>query len=135
MSHALARQAIETKLSTWANARPIKVSYGGSPITVSVNDVYLRAFQLPSATVTPTLAGEVLEYRGLYQISIVLPANTPHARAEAIISELNALFPVDSDLIQGAFLGMVTEPVSQGPDVFEDSTYTVPATFSYRGQA
>ena len=54
MSHARARQAIETKLAAWAAARPIRVAYSNQPFTPNSSETYLRAYQLhqPSAALT-----------------------------------------------------------------------------------
>ena len=131
MSHALARQAIEAKLGAWAEARLIAVEYDNEEFTPPAGQVYLRAFLLPASTSSRYLGGDANEYRGIYQVSIVCPAGEPLATAEALIDELDGLFPVDSDLIQGAARGMIIEPVAQGPTIKKDTTYTVPASFTY----
>lgn len=135
MSHARARQAIELKLAAWASARPIRIAYGTAEFRPAAGETYLRAFLLPASTTSRYLASEALEYRGIYQISIVCPLGTPAATFEALIAGLNGLFPVDSDLIRDGFTGMVIEPFSQGPLINEDAKYTVPLSLTYRGIA
>ncbi len=135
MSHEIARQAIEVKLAAWAAARPIRVAYGEEKLEPLAGEVYLRAFLLPASTRSRYLGGDANEYRGIYQVSIVCPVDEVLATPGALVDELDALFPVDSELIRGAFEGMIIEPVAQGPAINHASTYTVPASFTYLGIA
>ncbi|RRV49582.1 phage tail terminator-like protein [Pseudomonas sp. p106] len=135
MSHARARQAIEIKLAAWAVARPIRVANFGQEFEAEPGETYLRAFQLPASTLCRYLAGEAYEYSGIYQVSIVCPTGQALGIAEALIAALSELFPVDSELIRSGFEGLITEPVEQGPTITESATYTIPASFTYRGVA
>ena len=135
MSHARARQAIEIKLAAWAAARPIRVANFEEGFEPQTNESYLRAYLLPAGTTCRYLGGEAYEYTGVYQVSIVCPAGQPLETAEALVNELSSLFRVDSALSRNGFEGLVTEPVDQGPTITESATYTVPASFTYRGVA
>lgn len=135
MSQARARQAIEIKLMAWATARPIRVANFEEEFEAEPGETYLRAFQLPASTTCRYLGGEAYEYTGVYQVSIVCPAGQPLSTAETLIDELSALFRVDSELNRNGFEGLITEPVEQGPTITESATYTVPASFTYRGVA
>ncbi|MCX2891621.1 phage tail terminator-like protein [Pseudomonas sp. DCB_BI] len=135
MSHARARQAIEIKLMAWAAARPIRVANFEQAFEAQPGETYLQAFQLPGATTCRYLGGEAYEYTGVYQVSIVCPAGQPLVTAENLIDELSSLFRVDSALSRNGFEGLVTEPFDQGPTIPESATYTVPASFTYRGVA
>ncbi|MDU9394320.1 phage tail terminator-like protein [Pseudomonas sp. zfem002] len=135
MSHARARQAIEIKLMAWASARPIRVANFEQEFSPRQGETYLQAYQLPGSTTCNYLGGDAYEYTGLYQVSITCPAGHALATAEALVEELSALFRVDSELSRNGFEGMVTEPVDQGPTITESATYTVPASFTYRGIA
>lgn len=135
MSQARARQAIEIKLMVWASARPIRVANFEQGFEAQPGEVYLQAFQLPAGTTCRYLGGEAYEYTGVYQVSIVCPAGQALATVEAVIEELSTLFRVDSPLSRNGFEGLVTEPVDQGPTITESTTYTVPASFTYRGIA
>ncbi|WP_462402282.1 phage tail terminator-like protein [Pseudomonas sp. Marseille-QA0332] len=135
MSQARARQAIEIKLMAWATARPIRVANFEEEFEAEPGETYLRAFQLPASTTCRYLGGEAYEYTGVYQVSIVCPAGQPLNTAETLIDELSALFRVDSELNRNGFEGLITEPVEQGPTITESATYTVPASFTYRGVA
>ncbi|MCE0778930.1 phage tail terminator-like protein [Pseudomonas sp. NMI542_15] len=135
MSHARARQAIEIKLMAWAAARPIRVANFEEGFEPQPDETYLRAYVLPAGTTCRYLGGEAYEYAGVYQVSIVCPAGQALATAETLIDELNILFRVDSRLSRSGFEGLITEPVEQGPTITESATYTVPASFTYRGVA
>ncbi|ABY99301.1 hypothetical protein HMH05_02975 [Pseudomonas sp. SbB1] len=135
MSQARARQAIEAKLLTWAAARPIRVANFEEGFEAESGETYLRAFQLPAGTTCRYLGGEAYEYSGVYQVSIICPAGQALAIAEVLIDELSSLFRIDSELSRNGFEGLVTEPVEQGPAIPESATYTVPASFTYRGIA
>lgn len=135
MSQAKARQAIEIKLMAWATVRPIRVANFDQGFEAGPDETYLKAFQLPAGTTCRYLGGEAYEYTGVYQVSIVCPAGQPLETAETIVEELSDLFRVDSPLSRNGFEGLVTEPVDQGPTITESATYTVPASFTYRGVA
>lgn len=135
MSHARARQAIEVKLMAWATARPIRVANFEQGFEAEVDETYLQAFQLPASTTCRYLGGEAYEYTGVYQVSIICPAGQAMEAAETLVGELSGLFRVDSVLSRNGFEGLITEPVDQGPAITESATYTVPASFTYRGIA
>ena len=135
MSHARARQAIEIKLMAWAAARPIRVANFEEGFEAEAGETYLRAYLLPASTTCNYLGGEAYEYTGAYQVSIVCPAGQALAGAEALVDELSSVFRVDSPLSRKGFEGLITEPVEQGPTIPESATYTVPASFTYRGIA
>lgn len=135
MSHARARQAIEIKLAAWASAYPIRVANFEQGFAPSAGETYLRSFLLPGPTTCRYLGGDAYEYAGVYQVSIICPSGTPLGTAEALVVALSDLFPVDSELAQGGFDGLIIQPVEQGPTIPEPTTYTVPASISYRGVA
>lgn len=135
MSHARARRAIEVKLDAWADAKGIMIAHGAEPFSPPEGQVYLHAFLLPASTTCRFLNASELEYRGIYQVSIVTPADQLISVPEQILDELSALFPLDSSLERAGFLGLVSNPVEQGPTITEPDRYTVPVSFTYRGSA
>lgn len=135
MSHARARRAIEVKIAAWADALPVTVVYGADPADQPEDQVYLRAFLIPASTDCRYLSASELEYRGIYQVSIICPAGTPVSTPEQLVDQLSALFPVDSELSRAGFAGLVVRPVEQGPTITDTTTFMVPASFTYRGSA
>lgn len=135
MSHARARQAIEIKLMDWAAARLIRVANFEEGFEPQTNESYLRAYLLPAGTGCRYLGGEAYEYTGVYQVSIVCPAGQALSTAEVLVDELSILFRVDTELSRNGFEGLIVEPLEQGLTITEPATYTVPASFTYRGVA
>lgn len=135
MSHARARRAIEAILAPWAEARPIEVAFGAEPFTPPEGEIYLRAFLLPASTLSRFLGGEAYEYTGVYQVSIVVPIGRPAAEPEQLVDELAALLAVDMALSNSGFEGLVLTPVHPGPSIVDTTTYTVPTSFTYQGEA
>lgn len=135
MSHARARRAIEVKLTAWADTESIPIVFGSEPFDPVAGQLYLHAFLIPASTTCRFLNASELEYRGIYQVSIVTPTDRLISVPEQILDELSALFPVDSSLERSGFLGLVSNPVEQGPTITEPDRYTVPASFTYRGSA
>ncbi|QZX85351.1 phage tail terminator-like protein [Metapseudomonas otitidis] len=135
MSHARARRAIEAILADWAEAWPIDVAFGTQPFEPPADRIYLRAYLLPATTASRYLGGEAYEYTGVYQVSIVVPIGRPAIDHEVLVDELATLFPVDLDLSESGFEGVVLTPVHPGPCIVESTTYTVPTSFTYQGEA
>lgn len=135
MSHARARQAIEIKLMTWATARLIRVANFEEGFEAGAGETYLRAYLLPASTTCRYLGSDAYEYAGVYQVSIVCPAGQALAAAEELVDELSSVFRADSPLSRNGFEGLITEPVEQGQAITESASYTVPASFTYRGVA
>ncbi|MFU6376423.1 phage tail terminator-like protein [Metapseudomonas otitidis] len=135
MSHARARQAIELMLAGWADARPIRIAYGPQPFEPTAGEMYLRTFLMPASTTCRYLGGEAYEYRGIYQLSVVSPAGQPLALAESLLAELAEVFPLDRRLSRSGFEGVIIEPLDLGPIIISGDTYTLPASFTYQGEA
>ena len=136
MSQALARQAFETRLNTWALAQvpPIPVAFENSPFTAPVG-VYLRAFVLPAAGSLLDLGGTLEDTKGVYQVSIASPIDRGTKLAADIVASLKALFapsavmlaPVASPLVRIWLL----KPFGPAPAVQEPDRYVVPVSAPY----
>ena len=135
MSHARARRAIEVILTAWTDAQAMPIVFGAEEFSPPEGQLYLRAFLIPASTVCRYLNASELEYRGIYQVSIMTPNGEPVSVPELIIDQLSALFPLDSRLDRAGFLGQVTAPVEQGPTITDTARYMIPVSFTYRGSA
>jgi len=134
VSHALARSAIETKLFNWAKAKtPVLPSFFGVQKGDVAKPVFIRGFLLPASARTECLQGDEITYLGLYQVTISCDPAQPFGVAEALVSEIQTLFPVDSDIGVANFNGSIIDAVDQGPTIVEDSRYNVTVTIPYRG--
>lgn len=133
MSNALIRAAFEQRLATWAAARSpaLQIAYQNVAFTAP-NAAYLRAYLLPAETGSRDLLGTHRQYGGVFQVSIVTPHGAGPGAAEAIVSELNTLFPVNLRITSGAITVTVTRPASAGSGLTEPGLYIVPVDIRYR---
>lgn len=137
MSHALARIAIEGRLFTWAKANQTQflgqMAKWDEKKQGPLPSPYLRGYLLPASARTECLQGDEITYLGLYQVTISCDPAQPIGNAESLVSQIQELFPVYSDIGIESFNGMITDAVDQGPTIYEDSRYNVPVTIPYRG--
>lgn len=133
MSNKLVRRAIETELAAWASGEGIPVAWENTQFEPEVGQTFLRAFLLPAPTESQTLEGEHRAYLGFYQVSIYVPINEGAGAAEAIVDELDSLFPNNERFPVGlTFEVQVISPVRAGPAIQSGDWYLVPASFEYR---
>lgn len=134
MSHAIIASIYEAKLLAWSKARaePTKVVFENVQYDPVDGETYLRAFALLGDTATSTLAGDHRAFIGVYQVSIVAPANTGRTKTNPLVAELTALFPLYARDTKSGFTVVTMSPVEQGPGITDASTYMVPVSFEYR---
>lgn len=134
MSHAIIASIYETKLIAWNNARPdkLKIVFENMAYTPAAGETYLRAFTIPGDTASNTLGGDHRLYTGVFQVSIISPAGAGKAKTNPIAAEIIALFPLYVRDVKNGFVVTPMTPVDVGPGITDDSTYTVPLSFSYR---
>lgn len=133
MSTKLIRSLFESRLKAWADARSpaLKIAFQNVPFTPPA-ETYLRAFVLPAKTGSEDLEGTHRLYRGLLQVSIVLPAGMGTGAAGGIVSEIDALFPLNLRLTSGSFSVFIRSPMSDAAGIQEPDRWVVPVTAQYR---
>jgi hypothetical protein len=134
MSHRTIRQIYEARLAAWVAARApaLRIAYQGVSFTPNDGETYLAAFTLPAGTSSATLGGDHRAYTGLFQISVVTPAGAGTGKAEGIVDELAALFPLNDRYAKAGITVMTLTPLEPGPGVPEGNTWTIAASFQYR---
>ncbi|WP_223506839.1 phage tail terminator-like protein [Pseudomonas sp. GL-RE-29] len=134
MSHRTIRQIYEARLAAWAAARTpaLRIAYQGVPLTPNDGETYLAAFTLPAGTSSETLGGDHRAFTGLFQVSVVTPAGAGTGKAEGIVDELAALFPLNDRYAKAGLTVMTLTPLEPGPGVPEGNTWTIAASFQYR---
>jgi hypothetical protein len=134
MSHAIIATIYEAKLIAWSKARAesIKVVFENVQYDPADGETYLRAFALPGDTASSTLAGDHRAFIGVYQVSIVAPANTGKIKTNPLVAELIALFPLYARDTKTGVTVVTMSPVEQGPGITDAATYMVPVSFQYR---
>ena len=133
MSQARIRQAIETKLKTWAAAQSpaVLVAYENVKFTPTAA-LYVRGFMLPAQTLTRDIGRVNRRYDGLYQISIVAPSGVGPGAAEAVVASLAAYFPPATSIVVSGLRVFILEPLSPSPPIQEGDRYVIPCTLIYR---
>lgn len=137
MSAKRIRAIYEGRLKTWADARipALRVAYENVPFTPTSGETYLKAYLLPATTAAPDLAGTVTTYRGVFQVSVVVPINKGAGAALGIADELAALFVVNARLTASGFTVQQIAPCSVAPALQDDTNYIVPVSFQYRADS
>lgn len=130
---AVIRAAFEKTLADWAAAQTpaIPVAYENVAFKPPAVGPYLRCFLLPTDTVDNTLAGQLSEYRGLFQVNVVCPAGTGPTDAEAITAGISALYPAKSRMTFAGLTVMVATPMRERPALQNVATYTIPMDCRY----
>ena len=134
MSHAIIASIYEAKLLAWSKARaePIKVVFENIQYDPADGETYLRAFMLPGDTASSTLGGDHRLFTGVFQVSIIAPADTGKTKTNPIVAALTDLFPLYARDTKGAVTVVTMSPVDSGPSITDPPTYTVPVSFEYR---
>lgn len=130
---AIIRAAFEKTLADWAAAQTpaIPVAYENVAFKPPATGPYLRCFLLPADTVDNTLAGQMSEYRGLFQVNVVFPAGTGPVGAEVLTAAIAALFPAKSRLTYSGQFVAITTPMRERPALQDVATYTIPMDCRY----
>lgn len=134
MSHKIIRQIYEARLAAWAAARvpPLRVEIQNVVFEPVDGEIYLKAHMLPAGTHCETLGGDHKAYTGQFQVSVVTPSGNGTGKAEGIVDEMTALFPLNTRLTKSGLTVMVLTPVEPGPSIEVDNNLTVSASFQYR---
>lgn len=135
MSRALIRAALESRLATWAAARVPSLPIAWENAKAAPTLPYLRVNLLPASTTAPDLAALSRTYRGVFQITVVAPIDIGPALADAIVGELETLFPAALTLTQSGLSIQITDPASAAPALQDDDSYRVPVSLLYRADA
>ncbi|MBZ5757945.1 DUF4128 domain-containing protein [Pseudomonas sp. S5(2021)] len=131
MSHHIVRGLYESRLSAWASVKGLKVAWQGVAFSPPPG-IYLQAFMLPALTDSIDLAGDTRTFIGVFQVSIVAPNGKGTGAAEALVAELDALFPYTLELVSGDLTVSIVKPVDPGPMIPGSTTFTLPVSFGYR---
>ncbi|MDM0041879.1 phage tail terminator-like protein [Variovorax sp. J22R193] len=133
MSTKACRALLEARVKTWADAHNpvLPIAFENVKFTKPASGIYLRTFTLPNPTDSRFMEATDRVYMGVFQVSIVAPLQTGPAAAEAIVTELEALFPLNLDLTSTLKVTTIT-PVSAAPALQEPDAYVTPASFSYQ---
>lgn len=131
MSQAIIRAAFESRLAAWAASKSIPVAYQNVAFTPP-SGTYARVFIIPGETASDDLAQTHRRYRGIFQVSLLMPLGSGSGQAEALVAELEALFSPTTPLTQSGLTIYLTAPMSAAIAIPEDTHYAVPVSTAYR---
>ncbi|KDD44774.1 hypothetical protein L532_2327 [Bordetella bronchiseptica OSU095] len=133
MSQDLIRAAFEKRLNDWAKARApaVAVAWQNTKFTPPTNAMYLRAYVMPAATISRDAAGDHRQYRGVFQVNVVMPIGAGSRSAEQVAAELDVLFPVNLVMQSGGLAVRVRTPISVDQPSTGDADHTVPISLGY----
>ena len=128
------RAAFEKKLADWAGAQTpkIPVAYENVAFTPPTNAPYLRCFLLPADTVDNTVAGQLTEYKGLFQVNVVCPAGAGPSSAETLTTAISGLYPAKGRLTHSGKTVLIASPMRERPALQGTADYVIPMDCSYR---
>ena len=133
MSHSAVRNLFATIVAQYAATKGIRVSYDNFKIKPEANETYLETHLIPADTTTETLGGDHKKFIGLYQIKVVGGSGVATAQTDAIVNELQTIFPIYSlhTNVDG-FTVQVLSPVKSPEGKVQDGKWSIPCYFEYR---
>lgn len=133
MSHKVVRGLLESRLAAWAAARSpvLRIAWQNVAFTPAAGETYLAAYLLPAATNAPTLEGTHRDEVGVFQVSVIAPANAGSGGASGIADEVAALYPHLLRLTGSQPVQVTAHPHVAAP-IQDDTTFTVPVSIRYR---
>jgi hypothetical protein len=132
MSHFTISMIFDTRLQAWAASKSLHVVYRNEFHQPVDGEIYLRVFTLPAGTESSDLKGKHRAYVGVYQISIIGPAGRGAVAIGDLVDELAELFPLNERQTRKGLTVQVMTPLEQGPDIQDDTRFTIPVSFQYR---
>lgn len=133
MTQKRIRSLLESRLATWAATKSLPVAYQGAKFSPPVTR-WLRATLLPANTDSQFIEGTDRVYRGVWQMSLFVPAGSGSGDAETLVAELETLYPNNLRLTVSAFVLQTLTPLSAGRAVEEPDWYSIPMSLQYEAR-
>lgn len=130
MSTDAIRAALESRLATWAAGQGLAVAWSGVPFDPPPV-THLRAHLLPASVDGNDIAGLHREYRGVWQVSVHLPAGTGHGAALVIADALDVAFNPAVPISASGFTLHFASPMSPAPAIEEPGWSVIPVSAHY----
>jgi hypothetical protein len=131
MSQSKIRTALEQRLKTFADAKPLPVAwenFGQVP-----TGTHLRAFLFRSPTQDPSIGAQHKRYRGLFRIQVWhASVGAGAASVEALAEEIVALFPRALQLTKDSVVVHIENTPSQGSVSIEANWAVITIEMAYR---
>ncbi len=124
--------AIEAYLGDRMSASGIQVSYDNVIFDPPNEEIYLQSHVLPSMPYSIDLARKCKVYPGVYQVSVIVPAQRGKTSGLTVAQQICDLFPDGQEIpADGISLYINGEPTIY-PGIQNDTSYTIPVSMTYR---
>lgn len=134
MTQAVIRSGFEAALKVWADAQTpvIPVAWQNVAFTPPAGR-YLRAELIPAQTNKLAFDGTGRTWKGIFQVSFVMPIGVGSGTVESLAASLDAAF-ADSFSYSGLRIYLLS-PLSPAPALQETDRYVVPVSAYYRADS
>ncbi|PIJ49196.1 MULTISPECIES: phage tail terminator-like protein [unclassified Erwinia] len=124
--------ALEAYLGDRMAASGIQVAYDNISFEPPNDEIWLQSHVLPSMPYSIDLARKCKVYPGVYQVSVIVPAQRGKSSGLSVAQHICDLFP-DGQAIpaDGMALYFNGEPTIY-PGIQNDTSYTIPVSMTYR---
>jgi len=125
-------EAIEAYLGESMATSGIQISYDNIGFDPPNDEIYLQSHVLPSMPYSIDMARKCKVYPGVYQVSVIVPAQNGKTSGLSVAQQICDLFP-DGQVIpaDGMSLYINGEPTIY-PGIQNDTCYTIPVSMTYR---
>lgn len=134
MSQPRIREALESRLNTWAAAQSpaVPVAWQNKDYTPTIGVRYVRAYLLSGDAQNPIFGAQHRRLVGLMQVDVVAPTGTGMAASEALAESLCAQFKRGTTLTQDGLTVVMDASPSIGPTLIEEGWVVLPVSIRYR---
>ncbi len=124
--------AIEAYLGDRMAASGIQVAYDNVSFEPPNDEIWLQSHVLPAMPYSIDLARQCKVYPGVYQVSVICPAQSGKAAGLTVAQQVCDLFP-DGQTIPAAGMNLYIngEPTIY-PGIQNATSYTIPVSMTYR---
>lgn len=124
-------ELLERHLYQWTARKDLPVA--AENITFDAPDrPYVQSHVLPATNDVIDLSGDLVVYRGVYQVNVCVPTGRGKSTAYALAEELVDHFAVNTVLTDGEFSCYIDEIPSASAGIVNNRIYMVPVSMGYR---
>lgn len=136
MSRARIRKLFESRLKTWADAESpaVPIAWENTNFDPPKDRPWMRCTLIPADTGSDFVEGTDRRYVGLLALSLFVPRGHGAGPAEAVVAELESLFPMNLTLTDAGFTVRTTTPLSAGRADPEPDVFGIPMSLRYYAQ-
>lgn len=136
MSRARIRKLFESRLKNWADSETpaVPIAWENTNFDPPKGQPWMRCTLIPADTGSEYVEGADRRYVGVLALNLFVPRGQGSGPAEAIVAELEALFPANLTLTDSGFTVRTTTPLSAGRADPEPDVLGVPMSLRYYAQ-